>query len=712
MGTNQNLAVPIVPVSKTCSRLKTDQQVYAKDKKPYYGQTGEFRIINKVPQDKITVPIQLADLTNFYPDQSNLRILQNRLNNISQKESVSKIASSGAYVKDPQAYYDPSANENVLKQAVLAQTIIKMKQKIDDAQTVAIKEEVVNVRPYVQNYENSNKEDSNEFIGKNLYYPVGKNEKGENIAGPIGADSTYFNKPVVVVNSVSNYTTENNTNSSGTINSEKVIVEAEIIEDVSLNKDVKNTNDSTNFDNETTANSSPQNSSAPENKQEIYQETIIASTDNTKADNTQNTNITEIDASVNSNNNIDQLNNNNNEGTQTTVQNSQKDNTTFNDQISTNNTDNSSQSQSSEESTNSSNQESSATQNTTTIQSDENKNDRENSSNNTEDVTLVPSVNNNTSSNSTPSSSENMNSDPQPQAEVKSESTTPQSESTASDSSSQQSATSNSTTPQSDSTVNSDNSQQSASTNTTTPVEGANSTSNSTLSEPVQYQNNTPSDNAVSSDEKTGNRLSRTKLNRKRGDDNLVVIPKKILQESKSSPAVTSDKNKEEKSKAPKVVTPSGKDFKKTSAKAESKYEINPNAPIEIGKKVKLQISVKEYATVDDEKAKLEETTQKPSENKVVKDSFKTREAKKQDKSNLRAKTISDKLAEKSTSKTEEILETSKETPKKALRVGENIDNVDSSDTLDTQGLKVEKVRIIPMRKLMSDAQSEHDSDE
>jgi len=148
--------------------------IYQKDQQPYYGTGEPFKVISNAPTDRIPVAIEMKDLTQTFPDQNNIRILENALNQINAKESLNSISMTGKYMKDAKPYYDPTTEEKAMKSAAIIESINRMKAEMTYDGPV-FTEENFPVKTKVQNYANFNKEDTNEFIANSYHYPVDLN---------------------------------------------------------------------------------------------------------------------------------------------------------------------------------------------------------------------------------------------------------------------------------------------------------------------------------------------------------------------------------------------------------------------------------------------------------------------------------------------------------------------------------------------------------
>ena len=91
------------------------KNIYMLDQAPYYGTGRDYKVLSNTPKDTVNVGIEIKELTDTYADEKNINILQNKLQKMTEKDSLNTIAMSGKYFKDPAPYYDPSAEEHAQK---------------------------------------------------------------------------------------------------------------------------------------------------------------------------------------------------------------------------------------------------------------------------------------------------------------------------------------------------------------------------------------------------------------------------------------------------------------------------------------------------------------------------------------------------------------------------------------------------------------------
>jgi len=157
--------------------------VYRNDQKPYYGPPEDFRVFN-IPDVNISrvsiaflikTPIKLADLSDSVPSNKNIQELQKELNQLKNYVSGPKFLydqTSKVYPIDAGAYYDPTLPDKQKRMKYLQERIDTLtKQMKSNFKPVVA--EVRSVKLGVQNFTNKNKEETNGFIARSYYYPVG-----------------------------------------------------------------------------------------------------------------------------------------------------------------------------------------------------------------------------------------------------------------------------------------------------------------------------------------------------------------------------------------------------------------------------------------------------------------------------------------------------------------------------------------------------------
>lgn len=148
------------------------KSIYSLDQAPYYGTGQDYKVLSNTPKDKVNVAIEIKELTDTYADEKNINILQNKLQKLTEKESLNSVSLSGKYIKDPAPYYDPSAEEKSQKASQISQTIENMQNEIrnKNLQGPVFTEENFTVKTKIQNYNNLNREGTNELIRNSYYY--------------------------------------------------------------------------------------------------------------------------------------------------------------------------------------------------------------------------------------------------------------------------------------------------------------------------------------------------------------------------------------------------------------------------------------------------------------------------------------------------------------------------------------------------------------
>ena len=152
-------------------RRYNKKNIYQRDPKPYYGTGLDYMRVDNYPKDKISVPIEMKELTYTFPMDNNVKTLENELTKLNQKESLNSISLSGKYMKDPNAYYDPTQVEKQNKRNLITQSINNIKEEMT-RKTPFFTEETFIGQAKIQNYQNYNKENTNEIVSDSYFYNV------------------------------------------------------------------------------------------------------------------------------------------------------------------------------------------------------------------------------------------------------------------------------------------------------------------------------------------------------------------------------------------------------------------------------------------------------------------------------------------------------------------------------------------------------------
>ena len=163
----------VTPRSADANSRYQNKVIYQKDQKPYYGSDRDFKVLSNAPTDKVAVPIELKDTTYTFPNENNIKTLEQKLIQINSKESLNSISLSGKYVKDAGAYYDPTLSDKAAKTATIVETINNMKKDLPDDGPV-FTEENFPVKTKIQNIANASKEASNSLIADSYFYDVNR----------------------------------------------------------------------------------------------------------------------------------------------------------------------------------------------------------------------------------------------------------------------------------------------------------------------------------------------------------------------------------------------------------------------------------------------------------------------------------------------------------------------------------------------------------
>lgn len=110
------------------------------------------------------------------PTQSNINELKkqlDRLNDYIEGPKYMTHDSKGreVYFKDPKAYYDPTVPDKLARKVHLQNQIRDLNnQLISDKPTLIVGKKISSVK--IQNFVNTNREETNQFIANSYYYPV------------------------------------------------------------------------------------------------------------------------------------------------------------------------------------------------------------------------------------------------------------------------------------------------------------------------------------------------------------------------------------------------------------------------------------------------------------------------------------------------------------------------------------------------------------
>jgi len=169
-------AYNLIAKSSDANGRYQNKVIYQKDQKPYYGNDRDFKLISNAPTDKISVPIEIKDIIYTFPNEKNISTLEQKLIKINAKESLNSISMSGKYMKDPNAYYDPTLYNKAAETANIVETINIMKKELTYDGPI-FTEENFPVKTKVQNIANASKEATNKFIADSYHYDINRNRK-------------------------------------------------------------------------------------------------------------------------------------------------------------------------------------------------------------------------------------------------------------------------------------------------------------------------------------------------------------------------------------------------------------------------------------------------------------------------------------------------------------------------------------------------------
>jgi len=175
-------------------------QLYPLDKVPYYSPSKPYRAILNGGGDHFKTPAKLGDLDKTLPTQSNINELKKQLDKLNDYIEGPKYMTHDAqgrevYFKDPKAYYDPTLDDKRARKVQLQSQIRHLTNEINSNKpTLIVGTKKSSVK--IQNFVNTNSEETSEFIGKSYYYDVDR--------------STLSNSHRTVMQNRSNLRTESN----------------------------------------------------------------------------------------------------------------------------------------------------------------------------------------------------------------------------------------------------------------------------------------------------------------------------------------------------------------------------------------------------------------------------------------------------------------------------------------------------------------------
>jgi hypothetical protein len=171
----QAVAATKIPYQGTALNRYTNQ-LYPLDTVPYYGPSQPFRPIVNGAGDHFSIPASIENLEERVASQKNIIELKKQLDRLNDwfegpKYMTHDTKGREVYSKDAKAYYDPTALDKQTQRVKLQNQIREMTIEMNtERPTLIVGTKKVNVS--IQNFVNTNKEETNEFIGKSYYYPV------------------------------------------------------------------------------------------------------------------------------------------------------------------------------------------------------------------------------------------------------------------------------------------------------------------------------------------------------------------------------------------------------------------------------------------------------------------------------------------------------------------------------------------------------------
>ncbi len=159
-------------------------QLYPLDKVPYYSPSKPYRAILNGGGDHFKTPAKLGDLDKTLPTQSNINELKKQLDKLNDYIEGPKYMTHDSkgrevYFPDPKAYYDPTMNDKRSRKVQLQNQIRHLTNELNSNKpTLIIGTKKSSVK--IQNFFNTNSEETSEFIGKSYYYPVDRSTLSNN----------------------------------------------------------------------------------------------------------------------------------------------------------------------------------------------------------------------------------------------------------------------------------------------------------------------------------------------------------------------------------------------------------------------------------------------------------------------------------------------------------------------------------------------------
>jgi len=174
-------AVAPKPIPDQISALnRYKNQIYPLDTVPYYGPSKPFRhIVNGGGNDHFAIPAKIGNLEERTASQKNIDELKKQLDKLNDWIEGPKYMSHDdkgreVYFKDAKAYYDPTMLDKRAQRAKLQAQIKSLTNEMNDSEKPTLIVGKMKSSLSVQNFVNTNKEETNEFIANSYYYPVDK----------------------------------------------------------------------------------------------------------------------------------------------------------------------------------------------------------------------------------------------------------------------------------------------------------------------------------------------------------------------------------------------------------------------------------------------------------------------------------------------------------------------------------------------------------
>ena len=151
--------------------------IYPLDTVPYYSPSKPYRAIVNGAGDHFLIPAKLEELEEREASEKNIKELKKQLEVLNRSIEGPKFMTQDTkgrdvYIKDAGAYYDPTLADKRAKKASLQAQIASLTKEMNAREVPQLIIGMMKSNVTVQNFVNTNKEETNEFIAQSYYYPV------------------------------------------------------------------------------------------------------------------------------------------------------------------------------------------------------------------------------------------------------------------------------------------------------------------------------------------------------------------------------------------------------------------------------------------------------------------------------------------------------------------------------------------------------------